>query len=123
MAMRQKTVAIVENDPSMLRAAGDLLDAHGFTTVAFASAEDFLAGSGDRGSVDCVLVDIDLGGMSGIDLRRQLEASGSTLPIIFMTALDDDTIHRQALRAGCVAFLRKPFSEGALIDAIRKAVA
>ena len=120
--MRQKIVAIVENDPSMLRAAGDLLDAHGFTTIAFSSAEEFLAGDGNRG-IDCVLVDIDLGGMSGIELRRELELSGSVLPVIFMTALDDDATRRQALGAGCVAFLRKPFSQGALLDAIKKAVA
>ena len=106
----------------MLRAVGDLLDAHGFTTVAFSSAEEFQAAGADRG-VDCVLLDIDLGGISGIELRRQLAISGSTLPVIFMTALDDDAIQRQALRAGCIAFLRKPFSQGALIDAIKKAVA
>lgn len=105
----------------MLRAAGDLLDAHGFTTVAFSSAEEFLAHSAGRG-VDCLLLDIGLGGMSGIELRRQLKASGSILPIIFMTGLDDDAIEQQALKAGCVAFLRKPFSKGALIDAIKKAV-
>src|SRR5262245_8852046 len=101
MAMRQKIVAIVEDDPSMLRAAGDLLDVHVFMTVAFASSEDFLARSTAQG-VDCLLLDIDLGGMPGIELRRQLKVSGSALPIIFMTALDDDAIEQQALKAGCV---------------------
>jgi FixJ family two-component response regulator len=122
MPTRQKVVAIVEDDPNMLRATTDLLDAHGFATVAFASAEAFLE-RGIAKAVDCLLLDVDLGGMSGIDLRRQLRVSGCTLPIIFMTAIDDEAIERQALASGCAAYLRKPFPPGALIDAIRKAVA
>jgi FixJ family two-component response regulator len=121
MPKRQKILAIIEDDTSMLRAAGDLLNAHGFATLAFASAEEFLA----RGAkhVDCLLLDIDLGGMSGIELRRQLKGFGSTLPIIFMTGLDDEAIERRALETGCVAFSRKPFSQYALVEAIGKAVA
>jgi FixJ family two-component response regulator len=121
MAMRQKIVAIVEDDPSMLRATRDLLDAHGFATIAFASAEEFLARR-TREKVGCVLLDIHLGGMSGIELRRQLKVSSPGLPIIFMTGLDDDSIEREALDEGCVAFLRKPFPQRELIDAIKKAV-
>ena len=121
MPKRPIIVAIVEDDPSMLRAARDLLDAHGFATVTFASAEEFLA-SGGAGEADCLLLDIDLGGISGIELRRQLKVASPTLPIIFMTALDDDAIERQAFGVGCVAFLRKPFTKTALIDAIKKAV-
>ena len=100
----------------------DLLDAHGFATLAFASAEEFLA-RGAAKHADCLLLDIDLGGMSGIELRRQLKGLGSTLPIIFMTGLDDEAIERRALETGSVAFLRKPFSQRALVDAIGKAVA
>jgi len=122
MPKRQKIVAIVENDPNMLRATRDLLDAHGFATVVFASAEEFLR-RGIAKRVDCLLLDINLGGMSGIDLRRQLRASGSPLPIIFMTALEDAATERRALETGCVAFLRKPFPQGALMDAIRRAMA
>jgi FixJ family two-component response regulator len=59
--------------------------------------------------------------MSGIKLRRQLKASGSTLPVIFMTALDDEAMRRQALKAGCVALLRKPFQARQLFDAIERA--
>jgi FixJ family two-component response regulator len=120
MPNRQKIVGIVEDDASMLRAAGDLLEAHGFATLAFASAEEFLA-HGAAKHVDCLLLDIGLGGMSGIELRRQLKGFGSTLPIIFMTALDNDTVERLALETGCV--LRKPFSQRALVEAIGKAVA
>jgi FixJ family two-component response regulator len=121
MPKRRKIVAVVDDDPSMLKAAESLLDAHGFATMGFASAEEFL----DRGAVtqvDCLLLDIHLGGLSGIELLRRLKNSGSTLPVIFMTGLDDEAISEQALKAGCVAFLRKPFQARQLIDAIKKAV-
>jgi FixJ family two-component response regulator len=114
---QRKIVAVVDDDPDMLRAAEDLLGARGFATIAFASAEDFL----DRGAatqVDYLLLDIHLGGMSGIELRRQLRASGSTLPIIFMTALDDETIPELT---GGVTCLRKPFPAHQLFEAIEKA--
>ena len=83
MAKRRKIVAIVEDDPSMLRATRDLLDAHGFATVAFASAEAFLARR-TLEKVGCLLLDIGLGGMSGLELRRQLKVFRPGLPIIFM---------------------------------------
>jgi FixJ family two-component response regulator len=117
MRKRRRIVAIVDDDPSMLKAAEILLDAHGFETKSFASAEEFL----DRGAatqVDFLLLDIHLGGMSGIELRRQLKGAGSTLPVIFMTALDGEAIRAEALEAGCVACLGKPFLARQLIDAI-----
>ena len=121
MLKRQKIVAVVDDDPSMLRATRDLLDAQGFAVAVFESAEDFL----DRGAAaqaDCLLLDIHLGGMSGIELRRRLKIAGSTLPVIFMTALDDEDTRAQAHKAGCIAFLRKPYSARNLIEAIEKAV-
>jgi FixJ family two-component response regulator len=122
MPKRKKVVAVVDDDPSMLKAAETLLDAHGFATKTFASAEEFL----DRGAateVDYLLLDIHLGGMSGIELRRQLKASGSVLPIIFMTALDDEAIPEMALNGSGVTCLRKPFPAYQLIEAIAKAAA
>jgi FixJ family two-component response regulator len=121
MPKRRKIVAVVDDDPSMLNAAESLLDAQGFATMVFASAEEFL----DRGGatqVDCLLLDIHLGGVSGIELRQRLKDSGSILPVIFMTALDDEAMRGQALKAGCVAFLREPFQARQLIAAIKKAV-
>jgi FixJ family two-component response regulator len=121
MPKRRKIVAVVDDDPSMLNAAESLLDAQGFATMVFASAEEFL----DRGAatqVDCLLLDIHLGGVSGIELRRRLKDSGSMLPVIFMTALDDEAMRERAIKAGCVAFLRKPFQARQLVDAIKKAV-
>ena len=121
MAKRQHMIAIVDDDPSMLRATKDLLEAHGFSTREFSSAEEFLI-RGVAAQVDCLLLDIHLGGMSGFELRNQLKISGSTLPVIFITALDDEDTRAQAQKAGCVAFLRKPYSARQLMDAIRKAV-
>ena len=121
MTKRQNTIAIVDDDPSMLRATKDLLEAHGFSTREFSSAEEFLI-RGVAAQVDCLLLDIHLGGMSGFELRNQLKISGSTLPVIFITALDDEDTRAQAQKAGCVAFLRKPYSKRQLMDAIRKAV-
>jgi FixJ family two-component response regulator len=121
MPKRRKIVAVVDDDPSMLNAAESLLDAQGFATMVFASAEEFL----DRGAatqVVCLLLDIHVGGLSVIELQHRLKDSGSTLPVIFMSALDDEAMREQALNAGCVAFLRKPFQARQLIDAIKKAV-
>jgi FixJ family two-component response regulator len=69
----------------------------------------------------CVIADIQLGGISGIELRRRLTASGSTLPVIFITATDDETTRKEALDTGCIAYLQKPFPARLLIDAIGKA--
>lgn len=120
MATRQKIIAVVDDDPSTLDAIGLLLDAYGFAPKLFGSAEAFLE-RGVAEPVDCLLLDIHLGGLSGIGLRRRLDASGSTLPVIFMTALDDAATRGQALRAGCVAYLQKPVLARQLMDAIDKA--
>lgn len=121
MQKRKKVVAVVDDDQSMLNAAENLLDAHGFTTMRFSSADEFL---GDREATraDCLLVDIHLGGLSGIELRRQLKWSRPDLPVIFMTALDDEAVRQQALDVGCVTFLHKPFPAHQLIEAIKRAV-
>jgi FixJ family two-component response regulator len=121
MPAPQKIVAVVDDDSSMLGATRDLLEVHGFATRIFASAEEFLD-SGAPAQVDCLLLDIHLGGISGIELRRRLKVSASRLPVIFMTALDDEDTRTEAHKAGCVAFLRKPYSRRQLIDAIEKAM-
>jgi FixJ family two-component response regulator len=122
MSAQAKTVAVVDDDRSMLVGVERLLNAHGFATKVFASAEAFL----DRAAAaaaDCLVVDIDLGGMSGIELRRRLADRGCAVPTIFMTALDDEATHARALEAGCIAYLLKPFPSRCLIDAVKIAVA
>ena len=122
MDKRRRIIAVVDDDLSMLSATKDMLDALDFVAKTYASGEEFLNDRGDS-EVDCLLLDIHLGGMSGVALRRQLRESGSTLPVIFMTAFDDEVTHQQALNAGCIAYLRKPCPPRALIDAIEKALA
>src|SRR5216683_3571905 len=111
------TIAVIEDDPSMLQGLSRLLLAHGFLVEKFTSAESFLNGVGSC-EVKCILVDIHLGGISGIDLKRRLTSSGSDLPVIFMTAIDNEATRQEAIDAGCVAYLRKPFLAKLLIDAI-----
>jgi FixJ family two-component response regulator len=111
------TIAVVEDDPSMLRGLIRLLSAHGFRVQRFTSAESFLDDIATC-EAKCLVVDVHLGGISGIALRRQLAASGRDLPVIFMTGIDSDATRQDALDAGCIAYLRKPFLAKLLIDAI-----
>jgi FixJ family two-component response regulator len=120
MQNRQIVVAIVDDDPSVLKGLKRLLNTCGFKTEVFNSGETFL----DRdstGEPDCVVLDIHLGGITGIETRRRLTARGSTIPVIYMTALDTATVQREATASGCAAYLRKPFSGNVLVESIRKA--
>jgi FixJ family two-component response regulator len=116
----RSTVAVVDDDPSVLRGIGRLLEAHGYVTQVFDSAEKFLSEDTAR-DARCLVLDIHLGGMSGIDLRRQLHALGADIPVIFVSATDDPAARADALDAGCIAFLQKPFTARSLVDAIQKA--
>ena len=113
-----RKVTVIDDDPTMLKAIERLLRVKGFDVETFASAEAFLAGPG---TASCLVLDIHLGGMSGIELRRRLVASGARPPTIFITAVDDEATHKEAMEAGCVAYLRKPFLASLLIGAIDKA--
>ena len=121
MPTRPKMIAVVDDDASMLKGIERLLGAYGFATKVFASAEAFLEPDASA-DVDCLLIDIHLGGMSGLELRRHLTAAGCKLPVIFMTAFDDEATRAQAQSAGCIAFLHKPFVANLLLGAIEQAV-
>jgi FixJ family two-component response regulator len=100
--MRHQLVAVVEDDPGMLQSIERLLKAYQFHTAMFASAEAFLEGAAASAAA-CLVLDIHLGGMSGIELRRRLTASGSDLPVIFISAADDEAMQEKAIEVGCVA--------------------
>ena len=119
MSTPRRLVVVVDDDPSMLRAIQRQLTARGLDTAVFSSAEGLL-GSSVRHAATCFLFDIHLNGMSGIELRRRLAANGCTVPVIFMTALDDEATRREALATGCIAFLKKPFAAELLMGAIAK---
>ena len=121
MATGPFKVTIVEDDVSMRRSLERLLSVHGFLVQSFSSAEAFLAAS-HEGQVDCLVLDIHLPGMSGIELRSQLDGSGQVVPVVFITAIDDDELEQEIRRWGCVDYLRKPFAPETLISAVNHAV-
>ena len=121
--MAQPTVVIVVDDNAgLLKSVARLLAHHGIDSRTFASAEALLESDSVQ-TATCLLLDIHLGGISGIELQRWLAASGSKRPVIFMTASDDEAARNEAMDAGCIAYLRKPFAGQVLLDAIGKAVA
>ena len=116
----RKVVAVLDDDPSALDAAGILLAALNFDVILFISADEFLT-SDRANAIDCLLLDIQLGSMSGIDFRLQLKGPHAKIPVIFITGLDDEAAYRQANEAGCAGFLRKPFEARLLAETIRRA--
>jgi FixJ family two-component response regulator len=116
-----KLVAIVDDDDSIRSALQGMLKAVGYPAQAFASAEDFLK-SGQHRQTSCLIADIRMPGMSGLDLQAQLNAEHCKIPIIFMTAHGDAKMRIQALRSGAVEFLSKPFDEEVLLESVRAAL-
>jgi FixJ family two-component response regulator len=114
-------VAIVDDDESMRNAVQGLLKAAGFPAQAFASAEEFLK-SGLQHNTGCLIADIRMPGMSGLELQAQLNAERCKIPIIFITAHGDAKMRMQALRAGAVEFLAKPFADEVLLEDVRAAL-
>lgn len=112
-------VAIVDDDESLRRSVRNLLTSVGYQVETFSSAESFLQ-SAERGHTGCLVVDLRMGGMSGIDLLTRLAAVGARIPAIILTAHGDDEVRRRSLAAGAVAFLGKPFHGDALLDAVRR---
>jgi FixJ family two-component response regulator len=124
MATQPIVVIVVDDDPGFLKSVARLLSVHGFDVRAFSSAELLLASEvAQTQTATCMLFDIHLGGISGIDLQRRLAAAGSDRPVIFMTAIDDDATRKEAIGAGCIAYLKKPFAPQLLLDALEKAAA
>ena len=116
-----KLVAIVDDDESVQSALQDLIEADGFSAKSFGSAEDFLE-SGVLGKVACLITDIRMAGMTGLELQAKLKADGYRTPIIFITAHGDARVRIQAMREGAVEFLMKPFDDQVLLDRVRTAL-
>jgi FixJ family two-component response regulator len=117
----KKLIAIVDDDDSMRSAIQDLLEAVDLLAQGFASAEEFLA-SGKQHDAACLITDIRMPGISGLELQANLNTQGCRIPIIFITAHGDEKMRLQARRAGAVEFLSKPFDNEALIDSVRVAL-
>jgi len=114
-------VSVVDDDESVRESLPDLLREFGFAVQAFSSAEAFLA-SEYVGQTSCLLLDIAMPGMSGPDLQRELTRRRHEMPIVFITALGEETVRPYVLAQGAVACLFKPFSETALLEALQAAL-
>src|SRR5579864_8729664 len=110
-----KMVAVIEDDESYRVAVQRLLKSAGFSVQSFASAEDFL-NSGQQRETGCLIADIRMPGMSGLDLQARLNAEQCPIPIIFITAHGDEQMRLQAMRGGAVKFLAKPFDGAILLE-------
>ena len=125
MAIQSKTkanlVAIVDDDDLMRSALQGMLKSVGLLSQTFASAEEFLT-SGQQHKTACLIADIRMPGMSGLELQAKLSAERCRIPTIFITAHGDEKMRMQALRAGAVEFLAKPFDDDALLESVRAAL-
>jgi FixJ family two-component response regulator len=119
--VQTKVVAIVDDDDLMRSALQGLLKAVGLQTRAFESAEAFLE-SGHQHDTACLIADIRMSGMSGLELQAKLNGERIRIPTIFITAHGDERMRMQALRAGAVEFLAKPFDNTALLESVRAAL-
>lgn len=115
-------ISVVDDDASIRLATIDLLNSVGFACEAHASAEEFLS-STRAADTRCLILDINMPGMDGLELQRRLMRSGSTLPIIFITAYPEEHTRAEAFRAGALCYLPKPYNDEELLDCIRQALA
>jgi FixJ family two-component response regulator len=118
---KPELVAIVDDDESIRSSLLGLMKAMDFRSQAFESAEEYLK-SGEQRNTACLITDIRLPGISGLELQSKLNADRHRIPIIFITGHGDEKVRMQALRAGAVEFLMKPFDDQAMIDSIRAAL-
>jgi FixJ family two-component response regulator len=118
---RTRVLAVLDDDASVRQAMGRLIRSFGFTVMVFASAEEFLR-FGSLQDTSCLVLDVHMPGMSGLQLQSHLAAAGYRIPIIFITAYPDERTRARALEAGAVDFLHKPFGDEALLSGIRSAL-
>ena len=116
--MARNLVSVVDDDESVRRTTTLLIESFGFRAAAFESAEGFLR-SGQLYDTACLIVDVQMPGMNGLQLQSHLAGAGCGIPIIFITAYDDRESRGRAMQAGAVAFLGKPFSDEQLFKTIR----
>ena|SRR5579864_9565133 len=122
ISSEKAVIAIVDDDESVRQAIGALIRSLGYTAITFAGAEEFLT-CGRRCETSCVIADMQMPGLSGLALHKQLAAYVQPIPTILITAYPDERIRRQAHEAGAGCFLAKPFAEAELITCLRVALA
>jgi FixJ family two-component response regulator len=114
-------ISVVDDDESVRRTTTLLIESFGFRAAAFESAESFLS-SGQLRDTTCLIVDVQMPGMNGLDLQSNLAAAGCGIPIIFITAYESKDSRQRAMQAGAAAFLGKPFSDEQLLQIIRSSL-
>ncbi|WP_254063928.1 response regulator transcription factor [Granulicella sp. S190] len=119
--MIKNLISVVDDDESVRRTTTFLIESFGFRAAAFDSAQSFLQ-SVQLHDTSCLLVDVQMSGMNGLQLQRELAAAGYGIPIIFITAYDNRDTRQQAMQAGAAAFLGKPFNDDELLQAVRVAL-
>jgi FixJ family two-component response regulator len=121
MIDKRPLVSVVDDDESVRESLPDLLNEFGYSARAFSSAWEFLA-SDALGQTRCLILDIAMPGMTGIELQAELKQRGKQIPIIFITATRDETIQARVIDLGAAACLTKPFSETALLEGLRSVI-
>jgi FixJ family two-component response regulator len=121
MPKSKPLISVVDDDEAMREALGLLMKSLGYTAEAFASAEDFLSSRQIPGT-SCLIADVQMPGMTGLELYHHLVAAGKTIPTILITAYPDDSMRERALGDGVVCYLSKPFDENDLLACIRSSI-
>jgi FixJ family two-component response regulator len=114
-------ISVIDDDASVRAATNNLLSSHGYVVHTFASADHFLQ-SARLDETSCVVADVQMPTMSGLELLTQMHTQGNDAPFIFITAFPDDSVRARALKAGAIGFLAKPFAGPVLIDCIETAL-
>ncbi len=115
-------IYVVDDDPSVCIALKRLLNSWGMQVRTFASGEAFLAALGRSHDADCSVIDVQMPRMTGLEVQERMNRAGMDVPVIFITAHEEEGVEEHALRAGAVGFLRKPFTDEALVGLIRNAM-
>jgi FixJ family two-component response regulator len=114
-------ISVIDDDASVRAATNNLLSSHGYLVHTFVSAEDFLQSANPDGA-SCVVTDVQMPGMSGLDLLTHVRSRGNEVPFILITAFPDENVRARALKAGAFCFLAKPFAGPVLIDCVETAL-
>jgi FixJ family two-component response regulator len=120
-ATERPLLSVVDDDEMLRESLPELLREFGFAARAFSSGQEFLS-SDDLDQTRCLILDVAMPGMSGLDLQDELKRRGQAIPIVFISGQKDEDIRKRAFRQGAVKFLYKPFSDSALLDAVNAAL-
>jgi len=120
-ATERLLLSVVDDDEMLRESLPDLLREFGFSARAFSSGQEFLS-SNDVGETRCLILDVAMPGMSGLEVQEELKRRGQAIPVIFITGQKDEEIRKRAFSQGAVKFLYKPFSDSALLEAVNAAL-